>query len=273
VSRAAIALLAAAALWWLLHLLAGRMVYYPIRYPQGWWQAQTQIGAEDVWLTASDGVRLHAWWVPAAGARLATLFLHGNGGNLSHRAGHLREITAAGSSVLILDYRGYGRSAGRPTEAGLYRDGEAAYRHLLAQGHPAQRIVLHGESLGTAVAVHLAARFGCAGLIVEAPLTSAREMAGRVLPLLGPLLVWGFDSKDKIARVRVPLLVLHGDRDQVIPYEFGRALFAAANEPKQFWTIAGAGHNDILDVAGPQYGRRLRDFYEVVDRAAPPALQ
>jgi uncharacterized protein len=108
-----------------LYLAANRSVYYPSRYPSGWWQMQAQVSAADVWLRASDGVRLHAWWIESPGARLATLFLHGNAGNITHRVAHIQEITAAGSSVLVLDYHGYGKSEGRPTERGLYADAEA----------------------------------------------------------------------------------------------------------------------------------------------------
>ena len=111
-----------------------------------------------MWLQAADGVKLHAWWLKAPGSRVATLFLHGNAGNVTHRAGHMLAIAEAGSSVLVIDYRGYGRSEGRPDEAGLYADAEAAYQHLLAAGYTPDRIVLHGESLGTAVAVELASR-------------------------------------------------------------------------------------------------------------------
>ncbi|MBI1791490.1 MAG: alpha/beta hydrolase, partial [Acidobacteria bacterium] len=107
----------------------------------------------------------------------------------------------------------------------------------------------------------LASRKPCAGLVLEAPFSSARAVAARVLPLIGPLLVWSYDSKSKIQRVACPVLVIHGDRDEVIDYSLGRELFAAAHEPKRFWTVEHAGHNDLLEVARPHYGRRLADFY------------
>ncbi len=248
----------------LLCFLASRSLYYPMKYPQGFWDVQGEAGASDVWLRASGGVRLHAWWIPAPGARLVTLFLHGNAGNLTHRLKHIEEITAAGSSLLLLDYRGYGRSEGRPSEGGLYADGEAGYRYLVEMGRPPESIVVHGESLGTAVAVDLAARHRVGGIVLEAPFTSAREVGARVLPLLGPLITWGWDSKAKIAKVRAPLLILHGTRDEVIPFELGRALFAAAREPKSFWAVEGSGHNDIPEAAGPAYRQRLAAFYTAV---------
>lgn len=240
---------------------ANRAVYFPFKYPRGYWAMQEPIGARDVWLEAADGVKLHAWWVPAPGSSLATLFLHGNAGNLTHRTGHMRAIPAAGSSVLVLDYRGYGRSEGSPGEAGLYADAEAAYRHLLAAGYTPDRIVLHGESLGTAVAVELASRRRCAGLILEAPFNAASEVARGVLPVLGPLFIRCFDSRERIRRVRAPLLVIHGDRDTTVPPALGRALFAAANEPKTFWSVPGADHNGLREACGPEYAARLRRFY------------
>lgn len=245
----------------LLCFLANRSIYYPMKYPQGRWDLQAQVGASDVWLRTSDGVRVHGWLVAPKDARLTTLFLHGNAGNLTHRVNHIQQITAAGSSILVIDYRGYGKSAGRPSEQGLYRDAEAGYQYLVDAGHRPQRIVVHGESLGTAVAVALAARRNCGGLVLEAPFTSARDVAARVLPVLGPLLTWGWDSKRVIAQVRAPLLVIHGTRDEVIPFELGRTLFEAAGQPKWFWAVEGSGHNDIPETAGPRYRARLETFY------------
>jgi len=244
-----------------LALFARRATYYPVKYPRGHWDAQQGLGAEDVWLRTSDNLKLHAWRLAADGSPVVTLFLHGNGGNLTHRVGHLQEIRQAGSSVLILDYRGYGRSQGSPSERGLYRDAEAAYDHLLSGGCTPSQIVLHGESLGTAVAVELASRRPCGGMILEAPFTSAAAVAHRVLPFVGPMIARGFDSKRRIAAFTGPLLIIHGDRDEVIPLSLGRSLFQAANEPKQFWEVPGAGHNDIVEAAGIQYRQRLAEFY------------
>jgi len=171
------------------------MLYYPMRYPGGDWSAQQDLGAQDVSLTASDGTKLHAWWIPASDSKLATLHLHGNAGNITHRGLTARNIVAAGSGVLLLDYRGYGKSEGRATERGFYQDAEAAYEYLVAEGYTSRRIFIHGESLGTAVAARLAETKASAGLVLEAPFTSASAVAGRVLPLLGPLLVGGYDTQ------------------------------------------------------------------------------
>ena len=244
--------------------IVSRVVYQPTRYPGGWWHTQSEVGAQDVWLLTSDRVRLHAWWVGAPSSRLVTLYLHGNGGNLAHRPGHLHEIAAAGSSVLILDYRGYGKSGGRPTERGLYRDADSGYDHLIGMGYQPAQIVVHGESLGSAVAVELASRRPCGGLILESPFTSLSEMAGSIVPFVGRLFAGGYNTRRKIARVSVPLLVIHGDCDRTVPYAMGRAVFETANEPKSFWTVAGATHVDIVEAAGAQYRVRLQSFYESI---------
>jgi hypothetical protein len=140
-------------------------------------------------------------------------------------------------------------------------DADAAYQWLIDQGYGPERIVIQGESLGTAVAVDVAARKACAGVVLEAPFNSAAGVAAGILPFLGPLIMRGFDSKAKIGRVRAPLLFIHGDRDEVIHYGLGRDLFAAAPEPKSFWTVERAGHNDLLEVAGKDYREHLAAFY------------
>jgi uncharacterized protein len=249
-------LTAAAALVW----LANRSAFFPMKYPDGHWNDQAAVGAQDVWLDTADGIRIHAWWKPQPGAAAVTLFLHGNAGNVTHRDGTMRDIAGAGNAVLVVDYRGYGRSDGWPTEQGLYRDADAAYRWLVAQGWPPQRIIVHGESLGTAVAADLASRHPCAGLILEAPFPSARAVAARVLPVIGPLLIWGFNTRAKLAKVRAPILVIHGTADEVIDFSLGQELFNGAPEPKTFWAVQGAHHNDIAATAGPEYRERLRTF-------------
>jgi fermentation-respiration switch protein FrsA (DUF1100 family) len=246
----------------MLWFYANRSVYYPLRYPQGFWDLQPQLHAEDVWTQTADGVQIHGWWVRQEEAGLVTLYLHGNAGNLTHRYSRIREITAAGSSVLMLDYRGYGKSRGRPTEKGLYADAQAGYRHLMQMGFRPEQIVLHGESLGCAVAIDVASRNPCGGVVLEAPFTSAADVAQTVLPVLGPMLVRSFDSSKKIDRVRSPLLFIQGDRDEIVPLRLGQRLFATAPEPKSFWIVEGAHHNDILETAGPRFRQRLQAFYK-----------
>jgi len=250
-----------------LAFLARRSVFYPMRYPEGLWDMQSECGASDVWIETRDGIRLNTWWAARPGARFVTLFLHGNAGNVTHRFALFREIPQAGSSLLVPDYRGYGRSGGRASERGLYIDADAAYEYLLSEGWKASQIILHGESLGTALAIELASRRPCAGVILEAPFTSARDVAATVIPVLGPLLISGLDSRSRISRVHAPLLFIQGDRDEVIPLRLGQALFAAAPEPKSFWLLRGASHNDIREVAAGEYVKHLQAFYEEIARA------
>lgn len=236
-------------------------VLHPPVFPEGNWDLQSKLGAQDVWLR-SDGVRIHSWWIPKEGARFATLFLHGNAVNVSQRDEHIRTIRKAGSALLILDYHGFGKSGGRRSVDHLYSDGQAGYNYLL-RGYARNRIIVHGESLGTTVAVDLAARKSCAGLILEAPFTSGGDLVvEKLLRGIGRLFPICFNSKRQILRVRCPLLIIHGNKDEVIPISLGRALFAAANKPKSFWTVPGAGHNDLVEVAGVRYGKRLRSFYK-----------
>lgn len=243
--------------------LADSMTFYPSRYPEGLWDMQQSFQAEDVELQAPDGALVHAWLVPAeaAPALATTLYLHGNAGNLSHRLDHLEALTRAGSEVLILDYRGYGKSEGSPSEQALYEDAEAGYAWLLGQGRDPGRIVIHGESLGTAPATDLASKRACGALVLEAPFPSRAAVAQRVLPLLGPLVARGFETARKIADVSCPVLVIHGTADRVIPQELGRQVYEAAPEPKTFWSVPGAGHNDLVAAAGEQYGARLGQIY------------
>lgn len=261
-ARFAIALAAIAFAYVMLRGLPDRFIYYPMRYPQGAWELQAKAGAEDRWLTTSDGVRLNAWWFPKPDAHFATVFLHGNAGNITHRMDHAQAILTAGSAFLVVDYRGYGKSEGQPSEHGLYQDADAAYSELLRLGFGPDRIIVQGESLGTAVAVDLATRRDCAGVVLESPLMSASRIAGTVLPFFGPLLVRGYDTYSKISRVHAPLMVIHGDADEIVPFSQGKAVFDAATGPKQFWAVPNAHHNDLLEVAGDGYVRHLRAFYE-----------
>lgn len=244
-----------------------KFIFYPARYPEGQWRVQAEVGARDVQLVTADKVSIHAWWFPVEQCDRATLFLHGNAGNVTNRVDHALAINEAGSSVLVVDYRGYGKSKGTPTETGVYRDADAGYDWLTASGFPAQKIVLHGESLGTAVAVELAGRRPCAALVLEAPFTSLAAMADKVVPHLGGVLVRGFATASRIRQVTVPKLIIHGEADDIVPVSQGQAVFDAAQEPKTFWRVPRAGHNDLLDYAGGEYITRLQTLYRGGDEA------
>lgn len=241
-------------------------IYFPERELAGT-PASLGLAYQDVWFQADDGVRLHGWLIP--GTRPTTLlWSHGNAGNISHRLDNIRDIhQRLGIGVFIFDYRGYGRSDGSPTEAGLYLDARAAREALVRTlDVPSERIVYFGRSLGGAVALELALAHPPPGLILESPFLSVQAMANRTLPGSGFLFKSRFDSLAKIRRLRTPLLILHGDADEVVPYEHGRRLWEAASEPKAFYTIARARHNDTYLVGGSGYWGAWRTF---LDRVAP----
>lgn len=219
---------------------------------------------EDIWFQAKDGVKLHGWLVPAPGARFTLVWFHGNAGNISHRVDNIKYLHRSLGrpllpNIFIFDYRGYGQSAGSLSdlsEEATYRDAEGALAYLRGRQDLAQtKVVYFGRSLGSAIAVEMGRQHAPAGMILETPITSISDMARATLPFLpvGGLLRTKYDSLSKIQEIRVPLLVLHGDRDDVVPYEQGRRLFEAANQPKVFYTIRGARHNDTYIVGGQPY--------------------
>ncbi len=212
---------------------------------------------EEITLTTEDNVRLKAW-VGRAHSPQAVLLLHGNGGNRSGFNTIIRGFAQLGYRPLVLDYRGYGGSEGSPSEQGLYRDAEAAWRWLEANG--AEEIILWGYSLGTGVAVEMAVRHETRALILDAPFDSAVTLAGRIYPWLPTslLLKDRYESDRKIAAIECPLLVVHGMRDRVIPIERGRALFELATAPKRWVPIEGAGHNNLHAIAGDTYWTAVR---------------
>jgi len=204
-------------------------------------------GFGDAWITTGDGVRLHAWRAPASPGHATLVWSHGNANNISNRAEPMMALAERGLGVLAYDYRGYGRSEGRPSEAGVYRDALAAYDAERAHGTPAERIICFGESLGGAVSIYLATARPCAGVAVVATFTSLAPVA-RVHygPLAAAVLGSRFDSLTRVATLQVPILVAHGDRDEIVPFALGEELFVAASEPKRFVVVQGAGHNDVL---------------------------
>ena len=199
-------------------------------------------GVEGRWITTRDNVRIHAWYVPARDARATLVWSHGNAGNIAGRVDVALALAARGVDVLAYDYRGYGRSEGRPSEAGVYLDAEAAYDS--AGDLP---IVCFGESLGGAVSIHLASVRPCAGVAVVSTWTTLRDVARSHYGPLAALVGDRFDSLARIGTLSVPVFVAHGDRDEVVPFALGERLFAAAREPKRFLRIAGAHHNDVFE--------------------------
>ena len=202
--------------------------------------------AEEHVLTTSDGEKIIVWHVPPEPGRPVVLFFHGNGDFLAGLAGRFRAITADGSGLVALSYRGYAGSSGAPSEDGLLRDGEAAYSFAMAR-YDARRIVAWGFSLGTGIAIAIASGHPVGKLILEAPYTSIADVAASHFRLVPVRLLMRdpFHSDERIGRVTAPLLIVHGAQDQTIPIAFGEKLFELAHEPKQFVRILGGGHDDL----------------------------
>jgi fermentation-respiration switch protein FrsA (DUF1100 family) len=210
------------------------------------WVPDPPPGVEERWITTEDGVRIHAWRAPGPEAAPVLVWSHGNGGNIGGRAEVLLALAARGLAVLAYDYRGYGRSEGRPSEEGVYRDVLAAYESLRAEGVPPGRIVAFGESLGGAVSIYLASQRPVAGVALVSAFPTLAAVARRHYGPLAVLAGSRFDSRARLRALSVPLFVAHGDEDEIVPYDLGEALFAAANEPKRFLRVRGAHHNDIF---------------------------
>jgi fermentation-respiration switch protein FrsA (DUF1100 family) len=219
-----------------------RLVFFPDRSI-----GDPPAGVDELWLTAADGVRLNAWLARSASARATLVWSHGNGGNIADRAAVLLTLASRGLNVLAYDYRGYGKSRGSPSEAGVYLDSEAAFDAERGRGTPPSRIVCFGESLGGAVSIHLASVRPCAAVVVVSSFPSLREVARVHYGSLGFLAGTRFDSTSLLGRLSIPFFAIHGDRDSIVPYALGERLFALAREPKRFLRVPGAGHNDIFE--------------------------
>ena len=216
-------------------------------------------GIQAVDIEVEDGVTVKAWY-RAGDGRGTVLFFHGNAGHRGHRLPVLRALAARGYGVMLPDYRGYGGSTGSPSEDGLYADGEAC-RAWLAE-HDRAPLILMGSSLGSGVAVELATREAPAALVLQSPFDTMVDVAASAYPFLPVrFMLWDrYESLAKIASVKTPLFVAHGTSDRIIPTAAGRRLFDAANEPKRWFPVEGAGHNDLLSVAGEAYWDAIDAF-------------
>ncbi|PMR72213.1 alpha/beta hydrolase [Halomonas heilongjiangensis] len=221
---------------------------------------------EPVTLSTEDGLSLDAWWIPADAPRASLLFFHGNAGNISHRLASIAQFHRLGLSVLILDYRGYGRSEGSPSEAGTARDARAGWRWLVEEAEaPPGEVVLFGRSLGAAVAAELASSLtgeaSPAAVILESPFRSVPKLAQRLYPFLPArwLVRFDYDTEAYVRRIAAPLLVIHSREDEIIPFAEGRLVFAAAGEPKRLLEIRG-GHNTGFVDSEPDYSAGIDAF-------------
>ena len=245
------------------------LIFYPEPYPQGDWQP-AGLNHEDAWFAADDGTRLHGWFLPHPRPRAVVLYLHGNAGNITRYAPELRELQGRHDlAVMTFDYRGYGRSEGKPSEAGILRDARAARSWLANRTGLAETdIVLVGRSLGGGVAVDLAANDGARGLVLASTFSSLPDVGSHLVPWLPARWIMSqrLNSLAKIPHYRGPLLQSHGDADELVPYELGRRLFDAAAGEKQFVTISGGGHNDPWS---EEFHARLDEFLVLVAAREP----
>ena len=247
-----------------LRIIENQLIYFPPRYPEGFPAPQTYQGeVEEVWLLTEDGVKINAFYRSNPPSKQVLLWFHGNAENIGYGLEHLRALAKIGVNILAVDYRGYGKSEGKPDEAGVYHDADAAYDYLIKQRHfRPEDIIIYGHSLGGAVAIDLASRRPCGGLIIQSSFINARAMARRMfaIPLIEYVVKSRFDSLQKIREVHAPILIVHGTRDDLVPFRMGQQLFAAAPEPKRFYPIEGAGHNDLMEIGAVSYLACLQRF-------------
>lgn len=253
-------------------LVAAFYYFYPrienffVFFPQKTFDFQPQsfgLTYREATFTTDDGKRLHGWFFPGEKGHPVLLHFHGNAGNISHRLDLAQMFVRRGFSVFLFDYRGFGKSEGRPSEKGLYRDGMAAYDYLVQkEGVLPANILLHGHSIGAAVASEVALKKSAHSLILESAFTSTKDMA-RTIPLfflLSPLLPANYNNLEKVVGLRMPKLHVHGDRDDIVPFSMGEKLFKAAADPKFFYPVRDAGHNDVFIVGGEKYFQVFAEF-------------
>lgn len=247
----------------LLYVFQGHFVYYPFKSVD-FTPAAIGLDYEDVSLDIDEKISIHGWYIPHENPRATLLFLHGNGGNISHRLESIRIFHELGLSVFIIDYEGYGKSTGKPSEKATYHDAMTAWRYLVNERSiPQNEIVLFGRSLGGAVAVWLATQQPVAAVILESTFTSVVDMGKHYYPYLPVKLLarYRYSSGKRIREINCPLLVIHSPDDEIVPYYLGKKLFELAGEPKTFLAIRG-GHNEGFLLSGTDYTAGLDRFLE-----------
>lgn len=235
---------------------------YPGRLAGDW--TPRGLSVQDVRLRSEDGVQLHAWWIPTDKAKFTFLAFHGNAGNITDRAEVYKFLAELPANVLAVEYRGYGRSEGSPSENGVYLDAQGAYEYLVtSKGIQPRSIISFGQSLGTAVAVDLAAHKNVGGVVLEAPFPSAAAVARRsfwFLPGLSLLVRSQFDTKEKLHHIEAPLMVVHCTQDPVLPFAFGEEVYGEARSRKLFLKIEGYCHEEASVIAPERYRAALTGF-------------
>lgn len=227
-----------------MYLWQRHMIYLPAHEKPDLSEYQVE-GMYEITLSTKDGLQLYAWYKPASEQQPTILYFHGNAGHIGYRIPLARRFIEAGLGVLLLEYRGYGRNEGYPSEQGLYRDAEAAMHFLKEQNVSADKVILFGESLGSGVAVHTAVEYPVCAVILQSPFTSMSDLARYHYPwaVLKP---WDrFESLSKIDSIRAPLLILHGERDRIVPFAQARTLYQKAHQPKKIHAFEQGGHNNL----------------------------
>lgn len=244
-------------------LLDQFFVYHPDPWQERDWARTSGLPLEDVWFQSADGTKLFGWYVEASASRPVLLWCHGNAGNIINRLDNLRELYRIGLSVFLFDYRGYGRSEGRPSEDGFYDDALGAYLYLTrARNIRPERLILFGRSLGAAVAGEVATQKPASGLILESCFPSIEAVAKfhyGGLPVHW-LLGAAFRLSDRLPQLSLPKLFIHGEQDDIIPLDLGKQVFEAARPPKSFYLVQGADHNNVPFVGGRAYYAKLAEF-------------
>ena len=248
-----------------LRLFESHLLFFP-NYPgrlEGDWHPRS-LPVEDVWLNASDGVKLHAWWIPKEGAKFTFLAFHGNASNIANRASVYEFLRETPANVFALEYRGYGHSEGEPNESGIYLDAQAAHKYLVdVLKIDSKSIISFGQSLGTAVAANLASRSPVGAVVLEAPFPSASAVAAKTfwfLPGIQFLVHGQLNTAVRLQNTNAPLLVVHCTQDPVIPFEFGQEVYDRAPDPKRFLKIDSMCHEEASIVSPQKYREALNAF-------------
>ncbi len=224
--------------------------------------ADTGLKYEDIFFQTEEGLSLNGWFIPSQNPRGTLLFCHGNAGNISYRVEIIQIFNKLNLNVFIFDYRGYGKSQGRPSEEGLYRDVRAAYNYLLSREDiDKEKIVIYGKSIGANVAINLASKVEAAALIADGGFTSAYDMGRKLFPCLPIkwIIAVRYDAESDIKSVSIPKLIIHSRDDEIIPFKLGRKLFEAAPEPKEFYQMQGT-HNEAIFIQREEYSSRIDSF-------------
>ena len=244
-----------------LRYIETRTLFYPTK-EISFLPDRANLKFQGVFFKTSDNVKLNGWFVHSEGSEYTILFCHGNAGNISHRIEKLKFFNELGCSVFIIDYRGYGKSQGRPSEGGFYKDAKAAYKYLLSRRIFPDQIIGYGESIGGAVIVDLASREKMKAIILDSTISSVKDMIKCTYPFV-PYWVFSsrFDSESKIKSIKIPKLIIHSLNDEIVPYQLGKKLYEASPEPKDFLQIQG-GHNSNFYESEELLRKKIGDFIE-----------